>query len=1169
MFGALGSLYVELSANTAKFTGPLGDAARAAKSAANDISKEFSSLQRVASQTFGAFGEFNPIVSELSFALSKMGRAASDAMGSFGRISTAAGAVAAIGAGASAALASVAVGTLAMAARSTEAAAKMYELSQSTGVSVEALSGLSLVAKQNGVSTEAMVTGLERMSKSAFAAASAPVGAINAYTRLGVSLKDSANNMRPTEEIFEDIATRFAAMGDGGQKTALAIQIFGRSGADLIPVLNQGSSGIKDLLDLFQKLGGILSGEVAEKAEKFQSTLGLLGVAASGASNQLLAELEPSLQAIADALLYTAENGHTTLENLTHYLAEFAKDSLGVLNTWMHGIAQVGIIVEALGHAVIGTFEAIIAAERAGGDLAIFDFSGAEAEVKAGTKALTGIFTDFWDESKKNWKDNADFINSLTFHPNFTIAGGFAAGEDFLKRSKRPGGIPLPTGTLGETGKDTVNDLVSKLSAQTSAELALAAATGLSAAALVAQKAAGEADAKIADTRTELLDRERSLKEQLGNAKANQQGPEQVRIEAEIAGVQKLRKELDRDVPVIKNLYLELGAAQEATRIGGELSKEGQGFSREIDSLQGLVAAYKSGSAAIASAGIDKELEEDKQRVAELLELFNRIEASDPFNSAALIALGGSLRNANAMLTQHRAELEEIHSLSVAADIAKETAAFNEQSNAVSKLNSAYLLSAGAVRAAEVDVKVAQYRTSNPGAPDSAIAAITELYRRQADQARATTTSEMAGEYELNRAYQDQLDKLNAIRAALIEAHQPTMLVDVAISQTGIDNTEKNRQAVFESQNEELLGDAKLYDQKRELNAELDQAAEKVGTLGERYRALLDQIQQQGANPLGAAFGSLEHSLDGLSDTLAKFIITGKNGFKQWADQLGEGLLKNSIQSSFGALAGLALGRHGQSDDEAAGIPDVGSALASGPKAPGGVLGGVESMLAKAFGIGKLSKGESGKSPTGSSTDPLFVKLSGSGSGPGAGEDPISKLLGSSHSGGSGTSSSSGLFSSLGSLFENGGVSESTPSGANPGNFLGLPVPEAGASSGLGSLGSIFSKLGSGIGSAAGAIGGGVAKFVSMFGGFLADGGDVTPGKTYMVGEKHPEFFTPKQAGTVSPTMKTSAGGGGAGGNTIHMHLHGVDDADSFRHSQPQIFAHMHAQLAMARSRNG
>ena len=74
---SLGTLFVDLQAETGGFVSALSKAAASAQSAARRISSEFGDLQSIASQTFGAFGDFNPAISKISFALSSAGRAAS------------------------------------------------------------------------------------------------------------------------------------------------------------------------------------------------------------------------------------------------------------------------------------------------------------------------------------------------------------------------------------------------------------------------------------------------------------------------------------------------------------------------------------------------------------------------------------------------------------------------------------------------------------------------------------------------------------------------------------------------------------------------------------------------------------------------------------------------------------------------------------------------------------------------------------------------------------------------------------------------------------------------------------------------------------------------------------------------------------------------------------
>ena len=65
--------------------------------------------------------------------------------------------------------------------------------------------------------------------------------------------------------------------------------------------------------------------------------------------------------------------------------------------------------------------------------------------------------------------------------------------------------------------------------------------------------------------------------------------------------------------------------------------------------------------------------------------------------------------------------------------------------------------------------------------------------------------------------------------------------------------------------------------------------------------------------------------------------------------------------------------------------------------------------------------------------------------------------------------------------------------------------------------------------------------FGGLFGGYRADGGDVAAGRAYVVGERGPEYFIPREAGTVLPA---GAGQSRAGGE-IHVYVHGTPDFDA------------------------
>ena len=89
-----------------------------------------------------------------------------------------------------------------------------------------------------------------------------------------------------------------------------------------------------------------------------------------------------------------------------------------------------------------------------------------------------------------------------------------------------------------------------------------------------------------------------------------------------------------------------------------------------------------------------------------------------------------------------------------------------------------------------------------------------------------------------------------------------------------------------------------------------------------------------------------------------------------------------------------------------------------------------------------------------------------------------------------------------------------------------------------------------------------------MFAGMQA-GGDVAPGKAYLVGEKRPEVFFPGMHGKIVPSIREAMGSGGDHQtNTVHIHVNGVQDFDSFRKSSNQIMTEMHRQLEMRRGRS-
>ena len=190
-------------------------------------------------------------------------------------------------------LAAVAVtgGVVAMAKSAIDLADDMRDLSQRTGVGIETLGQFKVAAELSGTSIEGVAKGLTLLNKNMVAAATAGGPAAAAFKTLAVSTTETDGTLRKADKVFLDVADRFAAMRDGPEKAALAMKIFGKSGAELIPILNLGSKEI-------QRFGLGIGPDFANKADAFNDSLGIMKAQVTVLTVQIGSALLPVLSGL-------------------------------------------------------------------------------------------------------------------------------------------------------------------------------------------------------------------------------------------------------------------------------------------------------------------------------------------------------------------------------------------------------------------------------------------------------------------------------------------------------------------------------------------------------------------------------------------------------------------------------------------------------------------------------------------------------------------------------------------------------------------------------------------------------------------------------------------------------------------------------------------------------
>lgn len=168
-----------------------------------------------------------------------------------------------------------------------ETADAMGKMAQKTGIAVEALSELTHAFKVNDVEQGTLQVALKNLSEEMVKAG-----------RGGV----------PLEEELLRIADQFQALPDGAGKAQRAVQLFGRSGLEMIPALNSGSEGIKSLMKEARTLGLVIGPQFAQQADHLSDNLTRIGGAFKGAFLQAVERSLPQLLAVTDTLLDFIKN---------------------------------------------------------------------------------------------------------------------------------------------------------------------------------------------------------------------------------------------------------------------------------------------------------------------------------------------------------------------------------------------------------------------------------------------------------------------------------------------------------------------------------------------------------------------------------------------------------------------------------------------------------------------------------------------------------------------------------------------------------------------------------------------------------------------------------------------------------------------------------------------
>jgi hypothetical protein len=217
-----------------------------------------------------------------------------------------------------------------MAVGVVRAAASLDDLSEKTGASVESLSRFAGVARITGQDVGSIESSMSKLSKSLSEAQDGGSKAASAFSAFGINIRDASGNLRNSGEVMDELARKQQGFGDGATKAAAMMQLLGRSGAEIIPFLND-----------YVRLSGEVTETTAEQAaqaEDLSIQIGLMQERINALARGTLLPLIPqimevirSFESLGRAINDLSPSGRGPLEGFLESIRETNRQTIGEL----------------------------------------------------------------------------------------------------------------------------------------------------------------------------------------------------------------------------------------------------------------------------------------------------------------------------------------------------------------------------------------------------------------------------------------------------------------------------------------------------------------------------------------------------------------------------------------------------------------------------------------------------------------------------------------------------------------------------------------------------------------------------------------------------------------------------------------------------------------------
>ena len=308
--------------------------------AVNNANAELNSMKNQLSKTNDELDDSGKKSEEAGSKFEKL-KSVTSGLGS--ALSVAAKGIAAMGA--AAASAASAVG--AMVTNAAYNADDINTMAKQYSMSVEDIQKFQYATEQIDVPLETLTGSMQKLTKNMATASKGTGDAYEAFSALGVEITNQDGTLRDRNEVFNEAINALAKIENETQRDAYAMQIFGKSAADLNPLILGGADALKELGDQAQSAGLILEQDQLDTLNLLSDAIDTFKATLAGAGNLISTEFAaPMADALNQITEYIQELTAAFAEGgfpaLADKASEVLTDILATFNKYLPKVVEFG-----------------------------------------------------------------------------------------------------------------------------------------------------------------------------------------------------------------------------------------------------------------------------------------------------------------------------------------------------------------------------------------------------------------------------------------------------------------------------------------------------------------------------------------------------------------------------------------------------------------------------------------------------------------------------------------------------------------------------------------------------------------------------------------------------------------------------------------------------------